>query len=66
MAGQGRAPAGERDTPAIANTRTHSPGGADEDKHIENTITYAHPMGQTPGSALPPIANVITKAGPNK
>ncbi len=66
MAGQGRTPAGERDKPEIPQVITHSGDGADEAKPVENAITAAHPMGQTPGSALPPIANTITKAGPNK
>ena len=71
MASAGRDSAGERDKPQIANTRTmagtESSAMADEPSPaIANVITCAHPMGQTPGSSIPPIANTITKAGPNK
>lgn len=66
MAATGRTPAGERDKPAVPNVITGSGEGGDEAKPVVNVITNAHPMGQTPGSALPPIANTITKAGPNK
>ena len=68
MAGVGREPAGERDMripDSITAAESHE-GPADQPKPIQNAITYAHAMGQTPGSALPPIANTITKAGPNK
>jgi len=66
MASQGREPAGERDKPRLDNVITGSGDGSDQDKHVGNAITCAHPMGQTPGSAEPPIANVITHTGPNK
>jgi len=65
MAAEGRMPAGERDKPQIPNVITHNGEGSDTPKSVENAITCAHAMGQTPGSSLPPIANTITKAGPN-
>ena len=66
MAATGRYPAGERDKPAIPNVITGSGSATDEPESVTNAITCPHPLGQTPGSALPPIANTITKAGPNK
>ena len=66
MPSVGRQPAGERDKPTVPNVITKSGDGADQPTRIDNAITCAHPMGQTPGSALPPVANTITKAGPNK
>jgi hypothetical protein len=66
MAAEGRAPAGERDKPHIDNVITVSGEGEDTPKSLMNAITCPHAMGQTPGSSLPPIANTITKAGPNK
>lgn len=66
MAATGRFPAGERDKPKLGAVITGSGDGTDGPKAITNTITDAHPLGQTPGSAIPPIANTLTKAGENK
>lgn len=66
MASTGREPAGERDKPHLDNVITASGSPSDQPVAIDNTITCPHAMGQTPGSSLPPIANTITKAGPNK
>jgi hypothetical protein len=66
MAGQGREPAGERDKPHIKDVITASGDASDQPKSVDNAITCPHAMGQTPGSSLPPIANTITAAGPNK
>lgn len=66
MAATGRFPAGERDKPKLGAVITGSGDGTDAPKAITNTITDAHPMGQTPGSSEPAIANAITKTGENK
>lgn len=67
MAATGRPPAGDRDTPKIPEVITGSPGGPDQDKHVENVITCSKPTGpDAPGSAMPRIANTITSTGPNK
>ena len=70
MAAVGREPKHERHVPVPANVITHTQsepgGGADEDRHIHDVITCAHPLGQVSGENEPEIANCITKPGPNK
>lgn len=66
MAATGRETPGDRDKPAIPNVITGSGTPADAPESISNAITCPHPLGQVAGQNLPPIANTITKAGPNK
>jgi hypothetical protein len=66
MAATGREPGGERDKPHIDDVITETGEASDSPKHIANAITGAKPEGQVLGSSQPPIANTITKSGPNR